>query len=67
MMRALGREPSPVEVARMYREVAAAFVLDERDGGLAPAIEGLGYRVLVCDTVMRDGGRTLARGALGYV
>ena len=67
MMRALGREPSPVEVARMYREVAAAFVLDERDGGLAPAIEGLGYRVLVCDTVMRDGGRTLARAALGYV
>jgi len=51
----------------MYREVAAAFVLDERDGGLAPAIEGLGYRVLVCDTVMRDGGRTLARAALGYV
>ena len=67
MMRALGREASPLEVARMYREVAAGFVLDERDGGLAPAIEGLGYRVLVCDTVMRDGGRTLARAALGYV
>jgi len=64
MMRALGRDPDPVEVARMYRDVAAGFVLDQRDRRLAPAIEALGYRVVVCDTVMRDGGRTLARAVL---
>jgi len=67
MMRALGRDPDPVEVARMYRDVAAGFVLDQRDRRLAPAIEALGYRVVVCDTVMRDGGRTLARAVLGDV
>ncbi len=64
MVPALGRDPDPVEVARMYRDVAAGFVLDQRDRRLAPAIEALGYRVVVCDTVMRDGGRTLARAVL---
>ena len=67
MMRALGHEPSPLEVARMYRHAAESFVLDERDRGLAAAIEALGYRVIACDTVMRDGGRTLARAVLGHV
>jgi LPPG:FO 2-phospho-L-lactate transferase len=64
MMRALGLSPDPVEVARMYRDVAGAFVLDERDRDVAAAIEALGYRVIVCDTVMRDGGRTLAKAVL---
>lgn len=67
MMRALGHAPDPVEVARMYRDVAATFVLDERDGGLANAIDELGYRTLVTDTVMRDGGRKLASALLGHV
>jgi hypothetical protein len=48
----------------MYRDVAGKFVLDERDRSAAGAIEALGYRVIVCDTVMRDGGRTLARAVL---
>ena len=60
MMRALGFDPSPVEVARWYRDVAGTFVLDSRDASLAAEIEGLGYRVVVADTVMRDGGRSLA-------
>ena len=60
MMRALGLEASPVEVARRYRDVAAGFVLDEQDRELAPAIEALGYRVTVTSTVMDDGGRRLA-------
>jgi LPPG:FO 2-phospho-L-lactate transferase len=64
MMRALGHDPSPVEVARMYRDAAAVFVLDERDRGLTEKVEALGYRVLVCDTVMRDGGRALAGAVL---
>lgn len=60
MMRALGIEPSPVEVARRYREIAGCFVLDELDAGLAPAIASLGLRVAVTRTVMDDGGRRLA-------
>ena len=64
MMRAMGLNPDPVEVARMYCDVAATFVLDERDRASAAAVEGLGYRVVVADTVMRDGGRTLARTIL---
>jgi LPPG:FO 2-phospho-L-lactate transferase len=67
MMRALGPAPSPIEVARLYRDLAGAFVLDERDRELAGAIEELGYRPLVCDTVMRDGGVALARAVLGDV
>jgi LPPG:FO 2-phospho-L-lactate transferase len=60
MMRAVGPPPTPVEVARMYREVAGSFVLDSRDEELAPALEELGLRTLVLDTVMSDGGGGLA-------
>lgn len=65
MMRSLGLQADPVEVARRYLDVASAFVLDERDRELAGAIESLGYRVVVVDTVMRDGGRKLAAAILG--
>ena len=65
MMRALGHEPSPTEVARLYRDVAATFVLDERDREVAQSIQALGYRVIIRDTVMRDGGRALAEAVLG--
>jgi LPPG:FO 2-phospho-L-lactate transferase len=64
MLSALGFEPSPLEVARRYQGVAGAFVLDVRDGHLVTAIEQLGYRVLVCDTVMGDGGLVLAGAIL---
>lgn len=67
MMKALGVEPSPLEVAGMYRDVADVFVLDERDGAIARGIEDLGYRVIVCDTVMKDGGRVLAEALLAHV
>ena len=60
MMRAVGPQPTPVEVARMYREVAAGFVLDVRDKDLAARLEEMGYRTLVFDTVMADGGGALA-------
>jgi len=64
MMRAFGHEASPLEVARMYRDMAGVFVVDERDREVAGQIEGLGYRVIVRDTVMRDGGVGLARALL---
>jgi LPPG:FO 2-phospho-L-lactate transferase len=64
MMRALGPEPNPVEVARMYGDVAAAFVIDQRDAQLVGEIEAMGVRALVFDTVMSDGGGRLAAGIL---
>ena len=60
MLRALDSEASPVGVARAYLSVAGAFVLDSRDAGLAGDIEAMGHRVIVCDTVMSDGGASLA-------
>jgi LPPG:FO 2-phospho-L-lactate transferase len=52
MMRSLGRDPSPEGVAREYAEVARGFVLDEQDASSVAAVESLGYRVLVTNTVM---------------
>jgi LPPG:FO 2-phospho-L-lactate transferase len=60
MMRAMGEEASPVAVAKRYAGVASAFVIDSRDAALASSVEGLGYRVIVCDTVMKGGGGGLA-------
>jgi LPPG:FO 2-phospho-L-lactate transferase len=60
MMRAVGPPPTPVEVARMYREIAGSFILDSRDMELAAALDEMGYRTLVLDTVMSDGGGALA-------
>ena len=64
MMRAVGPEPTPVAVARMYRAVAASFVLDSRDEALARDVDEMGLRTLVLDTVMADGGRALAGAIL---
>ncbi len=66
MMRALDLDPSPVEVARRYRDCCAGFVLDTHDSQLADQIEALGYRVLVCETVMKDGGAGLAGAILRW-
>jgi LPPG:FO 2-phospho-L-lactate transferase len=65
MMRALGLEPSPVEVARRYRDIASCFVLDEQDRAVAGDIDALGIRVVVERTVMDDGGRRLAAAVAG--
>jgi LPPG:FO 2-phospho-L-lactate transferase len=62
MMRALGPEPNPIEVARMYRDVASGFVIDRRDAEHVAEIEDMGIRMLVIDTVMSDGGGALAAG-----
>jgi LPPG:FO 2-phospho-L-lactate transferase len=64
MMRAVGQPPIPIEVARMYRDFAATFVLDIRDNELAVEAEEMGFRTLVFDTVMADGGGALARRIL---
>lgn len=65
MMRAMtGVDPTPLDVARRYVGIASGFVLDVRDARFAADVEKLGYRVIVCDTVMRDGGRALAQAVL---
>jgi LPPG:FO 2-phospho-L-lactate transferase len=64
MMRALGLDATPVAIARRYRPMASRFILDERDRRLSAEIADLGYRVSVCDTVMRDGGSRLAEAVL---
>ncbi|MFI5281498.1 MAG: 2-phospho-L-lactate transferase CofD family protein [Candidatus Dormibacterales bacterium] len=67
MMVAMGHPATPVEVARMYIASASVFVLDQRDRELSKPIERLGYRTIVCDTVMKDGGRDLAGVILSSV
>jgi len=54
MLASLGHESSALGVARIYAGLATGFVLDALDSGLAPAIEELGLRALVTDTVMTD-------------
>jgi LPPG:FO 2-phospho-L-lactate transferase len=54
MMRELGYEVSAVGVARMYRDIAAQIVIDERDAALRREIEALGMGVTTTNTVMQS-------------
>jgi LPPG:FO 2-phospho-L-lactate transferase len=54
MLRGLGHEASALGVARLYRDVCAVFVLDNADARAAAAVEKLGMRALVTDTIMSD-------------
>lgn len=67
MLRGLGHEVSVVGVARLYRDLASVFVLDQRDAEHAPRIAALGMRPVVTDTIMRTPAqsRALARVVLG--
>lgn len=69
MMAELGEEVSCVGVARRYRGLCDVMVIDEEDRGQVPAIEALGMRAVVTNTVMRtdDDKVTLARGVLRLV
>jgi LPPG:FO 2-phospho-L-lactate transferase len=66
MLKALGHEVSALGVARIYAELASAFVLDEQDRALAPAIQALGLRAVATATIMRDAASraALARAAM---
>jgi LPPG:FO 2-phospho-L-lactate transferase len=50
----LGIEASCVGVARAYRDLCAAFVIDEQDAARASEVEALGVRAVVTDTLMKD-------------
>ncbi len=68
MMSELGIEPSALGVARHYGNLVGGWVIDSVDRDLAPAIEALGCRVNVCNTIMRtlDDKRRLAQDAVGF-
>lgn len=59
---------SALGVARWYGDKLDALAIDTVDAALAPQIEALGHRVLVCDTIMRsdDGRAALARRVLDF-
>jgi len=66
MLRALRHEVSALGVARLYAGLVDCFVLDTVDAALAPAVEALGMRTHVTDTMMTTDARKaeLAREVL---
>lgn len=54
MLEQRGYEVSALGVAEYYGDLVDVMVIDEADAALAPAIEKLGKRVLVLQTVMGD-------------
>ena len=54
LLDAAGIEVSAFGVAGMYADLVDGFLLDERDAADRGRIEGLGLRVGLADTVMRD-------------
>lgn len=53
MLNELGHEQSALGVAMMYREYAAALVIDSVDEHLVPAIEALDMKCVATDTIMK--------------
>ena len=68
IMNELGVEPSALGVAQHYGRRVSGWVIDTVDRDLAPAIEALGCRVKVCDTMMRtlDDKRRVAHDAVEF-
>jgi LPPG:FO 2-phospho-L-lactate transferase len=66
MLRSTGRDVSAVGIARHYGGLIDVLVLDAVDADQAAAVERLGVRAVVCDTVMRDAAarHRLAQAAL---
>jgi LPPG:FO 2-phospho-L-lactate transferase len=69
MLAELGHDVSALGVARTYKGLIDGFVLDRADADLAGAVEALGMKVHVTDTMMRDDGdkRRLAAETLDFV
>ena len=56
MFRAFGVTPSATAVAARYADFLDGFILDEQDAHEQSAIEALGLKVAVTDTLMTDAG-----------
>ena len=54
MLASLGHEPNALGVAQLYKDWIDVFVIDDADAALRPAIEALGLKVHVADTIMTD-------------
>lgn len=69
IMKELGAEVSALGIARWYAGLVGTLVIDRADEALAPAIEALGLRAAVRETVMRDaaGRARLARECVALV
>jgi LPPG:FO 2-phospho-L-lactate transferase len=52
----LGHDPSPLGIARLYRDVAGTLVIDEVDQAAAPLVRAEGLSCLVTNTIMSDPG-----------
>jgi LPPG:FO 2-phospho-L-lactate transferase len=53
MMRERGLDPSPLAVAQHYGGLVDGWIIDDIDCDFTPALEALGCRVRVCNTIMR--------------
>lgn len=60
MMRELGVTPNALEIARHYGKRVDHWVIDQQDASLSAAIEQLGKRVLVTDTLMTNSSKSAA-------
>jgi LPPG:FO 2-phospho-L-lactate transferase len=54
IMAELGEEASVLGIARFYRGLVDALVIDHSDAGLAASVAALGVTPIVMDIVMRD-------------
>jgi LPPG:FO 2-phospho-L-lactate transferase len=54
MLAALGHEVSALGVARLCADLVDVYVMDTVDAAAAPAVEALGVRAVVTDTIMSD-------------
>ena len=54
MLIELGEDASPVGVARRYRNLVDALVIDEADAAFAPLVRGVGIQAVVAPTIMTD-------------
>ncbi len=54
MLRDLGYEVSPLQIARFYADFLDVLVIDNADAALAPEIRSLGLEIAVTDTIMKD-------------
>jgi LPPG:FO 2-phospho-L-lactate transferase len=66
LMPAVGIEVSALGVARQYRPLLRAWLIDDADAASVPAVEELGLRCRATDTIMTDDDRAekVARAAL---
>lgn len=54
MMQEMNMQVTALAIAEYYRDIASHFVLDSQDVEQQAAIEALGYKVLTCNTLMRN-------------